>query len=336
MATQQQFIEFLSEIEPSDSTKLVCGGAHRALRSKLAEHPAYRAVHKETYLSGSYARDTALRPRVTNGKMRRPDVDIIVVTNYSHADVPSDVIAMLRRAVKQLGYEEIESNRRSICVTLGSVEMDVVPVIANPWQLGGWLIADKSEERWLETNPMGHNEWARAVNTRSNGNFKPLVKLLKWWRRENLPHLKRPKGFIIEAIVAELMDYRENSYEELFSKLLERIAAEYQWLAASGQVPYLADPSVEGNNVFSRVKPEEFKRFYDLAAEHAKLVRRAQREPDPDKSLALWQQVFGDRFRKSAPKSGGLLRAVAATSGGFGLGFPAKAVVPPNKPPGFA
>ncbi len=336
MATQQQFIEFLSEIEPSDSTKLVCSSAHRALRSRLAEHPTYRAVHKNTYLSGSYARGTALRPRVANGTLRRPDVDIIVVTNHVRNDRPSDVIAMLRQAVKQLGYEEIESNRRSICVTLGSVEMDVVPVIADPWQPGGWLIADKSEERWLETNPMGHNEWARAVNKRANNNFKPLVKLLKWWRRENLPHLKRPKGFIIEAMVAELMDYRENSYEELFAKLLEHIATEYQWLSASGQVPQLEDPSVEGNNVFSRVKPEEFKRFYDSAAEHAKLVRRAQREPDPDKALALWQRVFGDRFRRSAPKNGGLLRAVAASGGGLGLGFPAKAVVPPNKPPGFA
>lgn len=336
MATQQQFLEFLSEIEPSDSTKAVCGSAHRSLRSKLAEHPTYRSIHKDTYLSGSYARDTALRPRVSDGTLRRPDVDIIVVTNHTQHDQPSDVIATLRRAVKQLGYEEIESNRRSICVKLSSVEMDVVPVIENPWQDGGWLIADKSEERWLETNPMGHNDWARTVNKQANGNFKPLVKLVKWWRRENLPHLKRPKGFILETLVAELMDYRENSYEELFAKLLESIAREYQWLAATGQVPYLADPSVNGNNVFSRVKPEEFKRFYDLAADHAQRVRRAQREPDLDKALVLWQRVFGDRFRKSTPKAGGLLRNATPTGGALGLGFPAKAVVPPNKPAGFA
>jgi predicted nucleotidyltransferase len=336
MATQQQFIDFLSEIEPSASTKSVCGGAHRALRAKLAEHPTYKVIHADTYLSGSYARDTALRPRVTNGTLRRPDVDIIVVTNHSHNDRPSDVIATLRRAVKQLGYAEIEANRRSICVTLDSVEMDVVPVIANPWQTGGWLIADKSEERWLETNPMGHNDWARAVNKKANGNFKPLVKLVKWWRRESLPHLRRPKGFILETMVAELMDYRENGYEELFAKVLERIVVEYKWHAQTGQVPHLVDPSVEDNNVFSRVKAEEFKRFYDMAADHAQRVRRAQRETDPDKALAQWQRIFGDRFRKPAPKSGNLLRAAVTTGGGLGLSFPATAVVPPNKPAGFA
>jgi hypothetical protein len=181
---------------------------------------------------------------------------------------------------------------------------------------------------------MGHNQWATAVNKKANGNFKPLVKLLKWWRRENLPHLRRPKGFILETMVADLMDYAENSYEELFVKLLERIVTEYGWLAMAGQVPYLEDPSVPGNNVFSRVKADEFKRFYDMAVSHAALMRRAQKEQDPDKALALWQRVFGDRFRRPAVRAGGLLQTAAA--GGLGLTFPAHAVVPPNKPSGFA
>lgn len=332
MATQQQFLDFLSEIEPSTSTKDVCAGAHNTLRAKLAGHETYRHIQVNTFLSGSYARNTALRPRTSNGTLRRPDVDIIVVSNYTQWDSPSEVIRTLRRTLKQLGYEEIESNRRSVCVKLGSVEMDVVPVIATAD--GGWLIADKSEERWLVTNPMGHNKWATAVNKKANGNFKPLVKLLKWWRRENLPHLRRPKGFILETMVADLMDYAENSYEELFVKLLERIVTEYEWLAMAGQVPYLEDPSVSGNNVFSRVKADEFKRFYDMAVSHAALMRRAQKEQDADKALALWQRVFGDRFRKPAARAGGLLQT--ATAGGLGLTFPSHAVVPPNKPSGFA
>lgn len=335
MATQQQFLDFLKEIEPSQSTKSICISAHSSLRGKLEKHETYKDIHLSTYLSGSYARDTALRPRITNGTLRRPDVDIIVVTNYSQQDFPSDVIATLRKAVKSLGYTEVEANRRSICVSLGGVEMDVVPVIANPWESGGWLIADKSEEQWLVTNPMGHNQWASAVNKKANGNFVPLVKLFKWWRRENLPHLRRPKGFILEAMVAEHMDYKETSYEELFAKLLEKIRDEYEWTVQVGQVPYLKDPSVPSNNVFSRVKPEEFKRFYDMVDAHAKLVRRAQCEPDADRALALWQKVFGDCFRKPASKAS-MLRTAAVATSGMGLTFPANAVVPPNKPQGFA
>lgn len=335
MATQQQFIDFLTEIEPSPSTKSVCQSAHSTLRTKLAGHPTYKNIHVNTYLSGSYARNTALRPRTSGGTLRRPDVDIIVVTNYTNNDLPSNVISTLRRAVKQLGYEEIESNRRSICVKLAGVEMDVVPVIEDPWE-DGWLIADKSQETWLSTNPQGHNEWAKGINQKANGNFKPLVKLVKWWRRENLPHLKRPKGFILETMVADLMDYRENSYEELFAKFLEKVVDKYGWLVAIGMVPELEDPSVPGNNVFSRVTPGEFKRFFDLAEDHARRVRRAQKESDPDKALEQWQRVFGDRFRKTPAKTNSLLRTASSAGVGLGLTFPATAVVPPNKPPGFA
>jgi hypothetical protein len=334
MATQQQFVNFLSEIEPSDSTKAVCASANNTLRDKLAGHETYKAILLNTYLSGSYARNTALRPRTTNGTVRRPDVDIIVVTNHTQADLPSDVIWKLRSALRQLGYEDIESNRRSVCVKLGAVEMDVVPIIEDPWNPGRWLIADKSEERWIFTNPSGHTEWAVAINKKANGNFKPLVKLLKWWRRENLPYLRRPKGFIIETLVAELMDYKESSFEELFIKILERIKSDYEWTVLMGIVPTLEDPSVLGNNVFSRVKPEEFKRFYDQAVSHAALARRAQKEQDPDKALELWKKVFGDRFKMPTAKSNSLLQAVAST--GAGLTFPNRAVGLPNKPPGFA
>lgn len=97
----------------------------------------------------------------------------------------------------------------------------------------------------------------------------------------------------------------------------------------------MEDPSVPGNNVFSRVKPEEFKRFYDMVDAHSKLVRRAQREADADKALTLWQKIFGDCFRKPSQKAS-MLRTSAVASAGTGLTFPSIAVVPPNKPQGFA
>ena len=77
MATQQQFLDFLCEIEPSSTTKAVSASAQSTLRAKLEEHETYKGIVVSSYLSGSYARDTALRPRTTNGTTRRPDVDII-------------------------------------------------------------------------------------------------------------------------------------------------------------------------------------------------------------------------------------------------------------------
>ncbi|MCA8037433.1 hypothetical protein LGM46_31170 [Burkholderia arboris] len=66
VATQQQFIDFLSEIEPSPTTKSVCVSAHSKLRAKLETHETYKDIHVNTYLSGSYA-----RVRQTDGTVRR-------------------------------------------------------------------------------------------------------------------------------------------------------------------------------------------------------------------------------------------------------------------------
>lgn len=335
MATQTQFEALLRDIEPSDSTKSACSVAHRTLRDGLASHPDFMDVHVNTCLSGSYARQTAIRPRITNGQVRRPDVDIIVVTNHTQFDRPADVIALIRRTLRKLGYEELESNRRSVSVVMSNVEMDVVPIVEDDsWGGTGWLIPDKQQDTWLATNPLGHNVWASEVNKKADGRFVPLVKLVKWWKRENLPHLRRPKGFIIETMVAKHMDMREANHEERFVKFLESIVSEYAWQVGIGGVPELEDPSVPGNDVFSRVKPEEFKRFFDMAQEHATLLRRAQAERDLNKALNLYRRVFGDRFGLvSASRAGTLLRSDSAVPP---LAFPPHKVQPPNKPEGFA
>lgn len=330
MATQQQFLDLLRDIEPSQSTVAACSGAHTTLRDRLASHETYQDIHVDTYLSGSYARDTALRPRTIDGKAKRPDIDIILVTNQSQNDAPADVVRAVYKVIKKCGYEAVTENRRSVNVQLTTADMDVVPIIENPYG-DGYLIPDKELGAWLTTNPLGHTQWGRKVNRESGGMFKPQVKLLKWWRRENLPNLRRPKGFIMECLVAKHMDFSQSGHEALFVNLLERIADAYSMQALLGQVPELEDPSVPGNNVFSSVTVEEFKRFHDKVTAHATLARRAQEAIDPDKSYELWQKVLGPRFPRAGSRSGGLLRPAVAAA----LTFPPTPVLP-NKPQGFA
>ena len=79
MAKQKDFDAFLSNIEPSQSTVSYISSVQNNLRNYLENHTTYKNIHIETFLSGSYAKHTSIRP-VANDKKR--DVDIIVVTNY--------------------------------------------------------------------------------------------------------------------------------------------------------------------------------------------------------------------------------------------------------------
>ena len=60
------------------------------------------------------------------------------------------------------------------------------------------------------------------MNNISSGMFKPLVKLMKWLRRVNPTIAKKPKGIVIECIVAGCMDKSETQYGELFVKNLSK------------------------------------------------------------------------------------------------------------------
>lgn len=331
MITQQQFTSFLHDIEPSSTTKTRASTAHTTLRACLRSHATFSKAHVDTFLSGSYRRDTAIRPATREGEEERPDVDIIVVTSHTLADDPRQVIALLYETVKE--KYTVRRQTRSVGISMATVDMDVVPIIAPEGIDGTLYIPDRKLEQWLTTSPRRHTSWTTGVNQASGGRFKPLVKLMKWWRRENRTISERPKGFVIECIVAECMDYEETQYADLFVGTLEEIANRYAMCISLEYVPSIVDPGVPGNSVTAGMTFAAFEGFYNKARAHAELGRRARNEQDPDRSLSLWREMFGPRFPvSSGTLSNGLLSDAAVP---MGTAFPDRPVIP-KRPRGFA
>jgi hypothetical protein len=211
--------------------------------------------------------------------------------------------------------------------------MDVVPVIAPYGENGPFYIPDRKLESWVETNPPRHTRWTTDTNKEAGGRFKPLVKLVKWWRRENPTVAKKPKGFVLECITAECMDKAESHYGKLFVGVLEGLVSKYAFWIQLGVVPHIEDPGVPGNSVTRGMTVAAFEGFYRKAEAHAKLARQALEEADLEKAIELWRKVFGDRFPKVKSKEAArLLSAAAAPRTAL---FPNRPVKP-NKPGGFA
>lgn len=334
MVTQSQFLDFLHDIEPSATTKSNASQSHLSLRNFLRNHPEFKNVHVETFLSGSYKRDTAIRPRTVDGEVSRPDVDIIVVTNHSLSDSPSDVIETLYQTLYE-NYDDIRRQTRSVGIFTAIADMDVVPIIAPYGRDGTLYIPDRKEATWLVTNPPGHTTWTTEVNTLTGGRFKPLVKLVKWWRRINPTISKRLKGFVVECIVAECMSRTEANYPLLFKGLFETIVDRYQWSISAGEVPSIADPAVSGNSVTNGTTFDAFSGFYNKVQTHLEIMERALdiSDRDPEKELGLWRQIFGPRFPASEARKTAELLSQAASTGS--LSFPDRPIQP-RKPGGFA
>ena len=86
MELDTYFRGLLSKIEPSPTAVKKAKRAHQDVRERLESDEEISAANPDTYLTGSYARDTAL------GTIK--DVDVILLIDLDHnATTPGVVVA---------------------------------------------------------------------------------------------------------------------------------------------------------------------------------------------------------------------------------------------------
>lgn len=205
---EYQLTEFLKQIEPTNTQKDGGRRSHKFLRDILGTgNMANRIV--DTYLSGSYARDTAVRPL--------EDVDIIFVIDPARwpqngfrlvldddYPTPESVLKTFMSAIRyRYRDSSLRMQNKSIRLRLYHLDIDVVPAIDRGKNDGSIMIPDRRKRDWIVTAPKRHNEIASVINQRQDGRFKPLVKLLKYWNRA-LPSTASFKSFAVETIACRL------------------------------------------------------------------------------------------------------------------------------------
>lgn len=289
MLPNSRFEELLRDIEPKQGIRDSASEAHYSIRNYLRDHPVFSERLNQDFLAGSYSRHTAIRPSSADGDEFRPDVDVYVELRYGFGADPRDILKNLSRVLQE-NYNVERMNRRSVRVRMTRVDVDVVPLIRSG---NGFKIPDRRDEEWMQTDPLFHNAWSAAMNVQFQSRFKPLVKLIKWWRRVNFGS-RRPKGFSLEILTAAHAPSNEYHYGEAFAQFLENIEEAY------GDRPYekptLGDPAVRGKDILSKVSQKDWDDFMDLVADHATMARLAQKTGSDKLAMDLWRQVLGPRF----------------------------------------
>jgi hypothetical protein len=185
--------------EPTESQFSSASRSHNYLRDVLSSGQfGYRLV--DDYLSGSYARGTAIYPL--------DDVDIVfefdpkAYASLFRPDV-DQVLQSFARAIRHRYKESrVEVQNRSVGLKLYHLDIDVVPAIAT-LEAGYVLVPDRRDGTWIRSAPKLHTAWGRELNKRTNGQFKPLVKLLKIWNRQG-PQNAQVRSFLIETIAMRM------------------------------------------------------------------------------------------------------------------------------------
>jgi hypothetical protein len=345
MTPNARFNEFIKDITPSATTNARSVSAHTSVRDAICDDSEYKDEVLRTFLGGSYKRKTAIRPVKKGDDTERPDIDIYVVVQGSTSvtssdyktpeDLIEDLYSALNRKRKTLRINKITRNRCSIAISTNNADMDVSPLLERDSD-GYYRIGNRDLDEWYLTEPEEHTTWSAKVNSEAGMRFNPMVKLVKWSRREFPTKNKHPKSIALEALVAEHMDRIESHYGQLIHDTFDEMIDAYSTYKTLGICPTLNDPAIEDGDLLSGVSGEAFGAFYDKIKYFRDEASKALAADNQDVATKHWRKIFGSRFpspKNSKSENSIGIQAAATMSP---LTFPAKASTPPNKPADFA
>lgn len=197
--------DLVAQVEPTPAQKAGAAGSHNYLRSALSTGQIGQRI-LGSYLSGSYARDTAIAPL--------DDVDIIFEIDPSkwvselHMPwfwpAPTTVLQSFAGAIRYRYPDSgVHSQGRSVGLKLSHLDIDVVPAIRDRNTAGVIYIPDRNSGNWVKSAPKLHAAKATQLNAARGGLLKPLVKLMKLWN-SNLPSAIPSTSFMIETLATRL------------------------------------------------------------------------------------------------------------------------------------
>ena len=290
MELNSYFQGLLSNIEPSATAVKKAKKAHEDLRAFLKTDDEISKADPDSYLSGSYARDTALNTI--------KDVDVILLIDLDHKTTEPAVVIAWIQASLQKNYSKVVAQGRSVQVTTGTdFDLDVVPSVPISHRNGPVWIPDRDAHAWVATHPKGQIAFGVQKNDTTDGFYKHLVKIMKHWRDRLPTEAARANSYIVESLVAESLVSTPASYGRAVVDILRSIHTRYVPYLAAGSVPRISDPGYPSVNVAKRWKFQEFSAFMKEIQSAAKSAGSALEEQDKNASVIVWKKLFGDKFR---------------------------------------
>jgi hypothetical protein len=294
LAIDEAFAKFKSRLELTTTEQNDASSRQQRIRSTVAT-----AFNVDTdFLTGSYSRHTKTKP------LKDVDIFIVLAAAEAHykAEHPDNVLGAMRTALASVyGDARVALQRRSVRVDFGArlvddlsgavMSFDVTPAFA---ESDHYLIADRDTADWMPTNPKIHATKATAANQLFDGQWKPIVKMIKKWNEHHGKPIK--PSFLIEVMALDLLSDWGGSYpreiKAWFATAIDAI--DMTW----------PDPAGLGHPVSDRMSADaSLRASARLALKQAEAVCTEalvhQRSGRTGAALDSWQMLFGQAFAKS-------------------------------------
>jgi hypothetical protein len=284
------FSSFLSSLQPGEDDVAAAKTAHEKVREQLRTDEDSKEAHTDTFLSGSYARRTAINDI--------NDVDVICILDLDHTITGPEVCLAWIEGILGRYYKQTKRQGRSVGASAANkVWLDIVPATPVSTDDGPLWIPDREARQWVQTHPKGQIAAGISKNKVTNGYFVQVVKLLKFWRDTLGTDPCNPKSYILEALIHGTIG-SPCSHAEGIVNVLEGIDRAYGSYRNLDMVPVISDPGYTSVNVAKRWSSTEFKAFLGNVKSAAASARSAYSNTSEATSRKLWRQVFGPDFGK--------------------------------------
>ncbi|MFH1653615.1 MAG: nucleotidyltransferase [Pseudomonadota bacterium] len=289
MELNTYFQGLLSNIEPDDKAVAKAKKAHGDLREILKNDKQISDADPDTYLAGSYARDTAIN--------YIKDVDVILLVDLDNNKTSPDVAVAWVQASLQEHYSKVIPQGRSVQVKTDSgFELDVVPSIPIGDRNGPILIPDRDIKNWVASHPKGQIAFGVDKNKATGECYKPLVKIMKFWRDRFSSETAKVKSYILENLIGENLTGQPSCYDSGVVSILQNVYQRYAVYLNTRVVPRIMDLGYPSVNVAKRWKFNEFAAFMEEVRKSQMIANSALESQSEQESIKLWRQLFGTKF----------------------------------------
>lgn len=332
-AIQTYFQDFLTNIRLPDNLRKALISAHTDLREQLQSDNLTKDLLVESFLQGSYARSTCIKPAL--GK--KVDVDVIAVTNIDHDTVSAqEAFAMMIPFVEKY-YQHYEQQRRSIGISLPEVDMDLVITAAPSEEVkqaiesaglsSAFTVDDLSgyQQPLLEAYRLDSLEKffksdASTQKWRSEPLLIPDNIEGQWYRTHPLEQIRwtREKNQLCNGnyvnVVKAIKWWRRLELPNLkypksyplehfvgdccpdgITSVAEGIVRTLENIAQNHPLkPFLPDRGVPEHDVFELLSEEDYDTFYKAVCKNVRIARAAYDSTDIEESVKLWRTFFKD------------------------------------------
>ena len=297
----QDFQDFLRDEVNLNERRL------RRLETGVGAVSAYLKDHLTGYQKmepqGSYALRTLIKPVDDNDEY---DADIQIVMNPNPQWEPKDYIHAIYRALKQNQNYADKLRLKTRCVTIdyaGDFHLDVVPRVTSG---GRHYVCNRIENKPEPTDGTGYRDWFNDKNRITGGNLKRVVRILKYLRDHKNNYTA--KSILLTTLAGNTIrpsDEGTEAVSTVADTLVTVLTRMDDYLQQNPYMPEIRNPVLPGETFNRHWDQGKYTNFRNRVHSHALSARNAKAESSSEKSVKIWQDLFGESFGKGSSGGGG-------------------------------